>query len=105
MCYALLLRFTIILSLTLSLILTGHSQEFSVLDPDEFSHYIDKFNEKDNDLYKQYITNDSAWAFLRSSIPFFECPDKNIEMTYYFRWWTFRKQIKKTPTGFVVSEI
>ena len=33
------------------------------------------------------------------SIPLFECPDKTIERTYYFRWWTYRKHLRKTPSG------
>src|SRR5690606_30199547 len=24
--------------------------------------------------------------------------------TYYFRWWTFRKHIRKIPDGFVITE-
>jgi hypothetical protein len=41
---------------------------------------------------------------MRQNIPFFECPDKSFEQTYYFRWWTFRKHLKKTPDGFVFTE-
>ncbi len=37
-------------------------------------------------------------------MPLFECPDEELEKTYYFRWWTYRKQIKKSPDGFVVTE-
>lgn len=29
---------------------------------------------------------------------------QNIEEIYYFRWWTFRKHLKKTPDGFIVTE-
>ncbi|MDR2915961.1 MAG: hypothetical protein LBV74_14245 [Tannerella sp.] len=84
--------------------LKGYSRENLILNPVDFQHYIETFNENDNELYKQYIPNDSAWAFLESNIPFFECPDKNVETTYYFRWWTFRKHIQKTPEGFVITE-
>ncbi len=84
--------------------LKGYSQENFILNPVDFQHYIETFNENDNELYKQYIPNDSAWAFLESNIPFFECPDKNMETTYYFRWWTFRKHIQKTAEGFVITE-
>ena len=27
-----------------------------------------------------------------------------MEQTYYFRWWTYRKHIKNTPDGYVVTE-
>lgn len=81
-----------------------YAQNLTILKKSDFKHYIDEFNINDNELYKQYIPNDSAWAFLESNIPFFECPDKNIELTYYFRWWTYRKHIKKIPNGFVITE-
>ena len=41
---------------------------------------------------------------MKENIPFFECPDKTIERTYYFRWWTFRKHLRDTPDGWVVTE-
>ncbi len=75
-----------------------------VLRPDTFKHYIDQFNHDDEDLYSQYISNEHAWTFLRENIPLFDCPDKDIERTYYFRWWTYRKHIKQTPDGFVITE-
>ena len=37
-------------------------------------------------------------------IPLFECPDEDIERTYYFRWWTYRKHFRKTSVGWVVTE-
>ena len=40
----------------------------------------------------------------RDFVPLFECPDKDIEKVYYFRWWTFRKHIKQTPAGIIVTE-
>lgn len=66
--------------------------------------YVSEFNREDNELYKQDIANREASDFLKKNIPFFECPDKNLEKTYYFRWWTYRKHIKKTPAGFVITE-
>ena len=38
------------------------------------------------------------------NVPLFDCPDKDIEEIYYFRWWTYRKHIKQTPDGFIVTE-
>ncbi len=73
-------------------------------DFSDFEHYIDVFNEHDNELYVQYIPNEQAADFLRDNIPIFQCPDPDIERTYYFRWWTYRKHIKQTDTGFVITE-
>lgn len=75
-----------------------------VLQAGSFEHYVDRFAENDEELYVQYIPNDKAWAFLRSNVPLFECPDKDFERTYYFRWWTYRKHIKQTADGFVITE-
>ena len=76
----------------------------AVLDRDAFRHYIDRFAEHDEELVIQHVDNASAWPWLRENIPFFECPDKELEETYYFRWWTYRKHIKETPDGMVVTE-
>lgn len=75
-----------------------------VLNPESFKHYIDSFNVNDQELYPQYIPNSQSWKFLSENIPLLDCPDKMIEQTYYFRWWTYRKHIRKTPEGFVILE-
>ena len=59
--------------------------------------YIDTFNADDDELYSQEIPDSSAYDFLSDRIPLLDCPDKNIEKTYYFRWWTLRKHWKNTP--------
>ena len=76
----------------------------ALLKPSNFKHYIDAFNLNDVDLYPQAIPNEQAWDFIQSSIPLLDCPDKEIEEIYYFRWWTFRKHIKHTPEGYVITE-
>jgi predicted GH43/DUF377 family glycosyl hydrolase len=76
----------------------------AVLKADDFRHYVVGFNQTDNELYKQYVPNSAAWEFLKENIPLLDCPDKEIEQTYYFRWWTYRKHIKQTPDGFVITE-
>ncbi|BCX46470.1 coagulation factor 5/8 type domain-containing protein [Haloferula helveola] len=65
--------------------------------------YVERFNREDEELYSN-IPNSEALAFLRKNIPLFECPDEDIERTYYFRWWTYRKHVRKTPEGYVVTE-
>jgi predicted GH43/DUF377 family glycosyl hydrolase len=75
-----------------------------LLDPGAFRHYVDDFNENDIAGKTNYIDNRSSWEWLRQNIPFFECANKDLEEMYYFRWWTFRKHIKKTPDGFVITE-
>ena len=76
----------------------------SFLKWEAFAPYIHEFNENDDELYKQTIPNTAADSFLQRNIPYFQCPDKGFEKTYYFRWWTFRKHIKLTPEGYVITE-
>lgn len=45
--------------------------------------YVDQFNENDEELYTQYVSNAESKEFLRKNIPLFECPDETIEEVYY----------------------
>ena len=76
----------------------------SILNPDSFRHYIDDFNQTYKEEVINFIPDAQAWDFLKSNIPFFTCPDPAIEQIYYFRWWTYRKHIKQTPAGFLITE-
>lgn len=66
--------------------------------------YVEQFNANDEELYVNDIPNERAYEWLKDRIPLFECPDKEIERAYYFRWWTYRKHIKSTPDGYAVTE-
>ena len=67
-------------------------------------HYVADFNSHDQETYRQAFPNDKAADFLKANIPLFQCPDKELERTYYFRWWTYRKHVRQTPDGFVITE-
>jgi len=75
-----------------------------VLKQSSFKHYVDHFNTMEEENIKQAIPNDSAWWWMKQNIPLFECPQKNFEEMFYYRWWTLRKHIKKTEQGFVFTE-
>ncbi len=81
-----------------------NEEKENILNWNDFSPYIQEFNENDIELYTQYFSNSKAEQFLKDNIPYFNCPDKELERTYYFRWWTFRKHIKNTEDGFVITE-
>ena len=68
------------------------------------SGYVEKFNAGDDELFATHIPNSQAAEFLSANIPRFECPDKQIEEIYYFRWWTYRKHIRLTPDGYIITE-
>ena len=104
-------RFTLVAAILLSCISGCHYPIQSVLNKQEYKRYIDRFNRQDTqnlhvDVIPEtkMIRNEDAWAFLEKNIPFFDCPDKEIEEVYYYRWWTFRKHIKQTPDGYVITE-
>ncbi len=71
---------------------------------DIIKKYVEKFNSNDEELYINMIDNAHAYEWMCKEIPIFECPDKIIEETYYFRWWTYRKHLKKTEDGYMVTE-
>lgn len=75
-----------------------------ILKSDHFKPYVTAFNESDEEIYKQLVPNEKSWDFLSQNIPLFECPDKQLEQTYYFRWWTYRKHLKQTPAGYIITE-
>jgi hypothetical protein len=75
-----------------------------VLKADSFKHYVDYFNNMEDENIKQAIPNDSAWSWMKKNIPLFECPQQNFKEMFYYRWWTLRKHIKKTEKGFVFTE-
>ena len=66
--------------------------------------YVDAFNAKDKEIIRQCIPNEKACEWMEREIPVLECPDKEFEKIYHFRWWTLRKHWKETPHGHVMSE-
>jgi len=76
----------------------------AILRPDALGQYVESFNSTDHTHFGQAISNEKAAAWMTKNVPLFECPDKEIEEIYHFRWWTFRKHIAQTPDGFVITE-
>jgi hypothetical protein len=108
-----LILFLLVLALSVTVTVDSFSQSTPnfILNKSDFKHYIDKFNFQDTlNLHfnavegTTMISNGDTWKFLEANIPFFECPDPDIQEVYYYRWWTFRKHIKKTPEGYVITE-
>lgn len=74
------------------------------LKPDSFAHYIEYFNSMEDENVTNYISNADSWNWLQNEIPLFECPDREVEEMYYYRWWSFRKHLERTADGYVFSE-
>jgi hypothetical protein len=76
----------------------------TLLRPELFRHYIDEFNSMEPEDIVNLIPNAQAWSWISSNVPLFSCPDSLIEKIYYYRWWTFRKHVKQTPAGIIITE-
>jgi hypothetical protein len=76
----------------------------AILKASQFEHYIDNFNHTFPEEVVNYIPDAQAFEWLSRNIPLFTCPDAAIEQLYYYRWWAWRKHIKETPAGFLVTE-
>jgi hypothetical protein len=101
----LVLRQSSLLAIALSLCFARLLQsQPAVLNAAHYSHYVDEFNANDTAPFEGAIANADAWAWMRSNVPLLDCPDEQLQKTYYFRWWTFRKHIRETSEGTVLTE-
>lgn len=75
-----------------------------VLKYEDFKSYVDYFNRMEDENIANAISNIESWDWMKANIPLFECPQDNFEEMFYYRWWTLRKHIKKTPQGYVMTE-
>lgn len=81
---------------------TGFAQQKA--NTDQLKKYVEYFNSIDSEAVKNYIPNAQAFEFLAEQVPLFECPDPVLEQNYYYRLWTFRKHLVKSPEGFIFTE-
>ena len=97
-------KFLVLLLVFVSSWFSIDAQKPFVLNANNYKHYVDHFNTMENENIVQAIPNDSAWNWMTKNIPLFECPQKNFEELFYYRWWTLRKHIKQTEQGYVFTE-
>ena len=71
---------------------------------DDYKHYVDYFNAMEDENIVQAIPNAKAWEWMTQNVPLFDCPNKDFEELFYFRWWTLRKHIEQTPVGYAMTE-
>ena len=48
--------------------------------------YVEEFNLNDEETIKNDIDNAHVYEWMKEEVPVFECPDKEIESAYYFRF-------------------
>jgi hypothetical protein len=83
---------------------SGRGSDFLVLSPERDERYVENFNVMEPEGVVNLIPNAAAWGWIVANAPLFDCPAKQFEETYYFRWWTYRKHIRQTPDGRVLTE-
>lgn len=71
---------------------------------DQMRTYVESFNELDEEEGVNSIHNQDALDFMVDNIPRFQCPDEAVQRTWYYRWWTYRKHLRQTEDGWVVTE-
>ena len=76
----------------------------AVLHYDDYAGYADRFNRMEDENIVTTIPNSESSEWMRKNIPLFDCPDRDFEEMYYYRWWTLRKHIKRTPAGYGMTE-
>jgi len=81
-----------------------NAQDNKILNDKDFEHYVEFFNSVDDEPIINEISNQQCWDWMQQNVPYFECPNKEIEQVYYYRWWLYRKHIKNTPSGYVITE-
>lgn len=84
--------------------LAAAGKDTHLLDAEAFRHYVEDFNRTYPEEVVNFIPDARAWEWMKENIPLFSCPDASVEQLYYYRWWTYRKHIKETPVGFLVTE-
>ncbi|WP_157492485.1 MGH1-like glycoside hydrolase domain-containing protein [Echinicola pacifica] len=82
----------------------AEAQEPAVLKKEDFRHYVDYFNQMEEENIIQAIPNKDSWHWMKENIPLLEVPQKNFEEIFYYRWWTLRKHIKESPVGYAMTE-
>lgn len=82
----------------------GRAEDFAVLKPEVFAPYVARFNAMEDENITNTIPNAVARDWMQKEIPLFQCPDREVEEMYYFRWWSFRKHLVQTTNGWVITE-
>lgn len=75
-----------------------------VLQPAELHHYVEEFNRTFPEEVVNAIPDREAADWMEQNVPWFSCPDPDVERTWYYRWWALRKHIKQTPHGYILTE-
>jgi len=76
----------------------------AILAPADFAPRVEALNAMGPETVVNAVPNAEAGNWLREQIPLFTCPDRDVEEIYFFRWWSLRKHLVRTPGGFAFTE-
>ncbi|MDP0500823.1 MAG: trehalase family glycosidase [Verrucomicrobiota bacterium JB022] len=71
------------------------NDRLAVLEADDYARHVEFFNQMEPERVVNLIPNSESWEWMEAEIPFFTCPDADLEEIYYFRWWALRKHLKE----------
>jgi len=69
----------------------------SILNFAPLDQAVSRFNAMENEPVINLVSNADSAAWLKAAIPLFDCPDPKVVEIYYFRWWAFRKHLRRGP--------
>jgi hypothetical protein len=75
-----------------------------ILNTDDLARFVAEFNTISDAPAESAIPNAAAAEWMAVNVPLFDCPDEELKKIYYFRWWTYRKHIRNTPHGRLITE-
>lgn len=76
----------------------------SVLSFDLLAAAVGRLSVRDAEAAALSIPDERALDWMKENVPLFECPDETMQETFAFRWWTYRKHLRHTADGWVVTE-
>lgn len=75
-----------------------------VLSTAALDAYCHQFAAEDDSGLDTEIDNSEAVGWLHRQVPLFDCPEEVFNRTWAFRWWSLRKHLVRTPTGWATTE-
>lgn len=76
----------------------------AVLNYKDYAHYAAYFNDMEDENIVTDIPNSGSSQWMERNVPLFSCPDADMEQMYYYRWWSLRKHLERTPAGWGMTE-
>jgi hypothetical protein len=70
-----------------------------LVPPTVIEGHVSVFNRQDPEDVVGAVPNAAAAEWLEAHAPRFDCPDREFVELWYFRWWAFRKHLRRDAAG------